>query len=442
MDSIYRISKDKLVDFFTAPSTLNRPKGLILAGMVGVGKTTVIQQCLKQLEAEVMSQSEQSRYELFEFSGDDVQFRQAVKKNSRFIWDEIQSKTQGRTLVFVDEVQKCEEVFDALKICFDHGVSFIVSGSNPAYLSSVAKKRLQRRGEFWILQTLSLPEILLHEKCIEREDLNLFAKVLLNRMPHIPLKLSAPLNSKVHEVCRRYLSVGGLPLAQLAPTQTLALQEVRKVVERGFELFKVVDEGLAETIEVELSKLHSQEFSYQGIMNRTGIRKRDPINQAIDELIHHGYLVRKKPYLTEDDRRSYLSVYSYTDPGVVTYLSGMPCVETNLGSRVEGMIHSRLWHGCNEQPLKTHLHYFKKYTVDSAGKTKFAAAGEIDFLIEQGSWLLPVEVKSTAQLTQIDTSTMDEFIAFHKLKFGIVLYGGLPVWRKEKKILFFPYWLV
>lgn len=75
-------------------------------------------------------------FEIFQFSGDDIQFRNSVAKDSRYLLQQILSKTQKKTFVFVDEAQKSESVFDALKIAFDtHKISFVVSGSNPTPFS-------------------------------------------------------------------------------------------------------------------------------------------------------------------------------------------------------------------------------------------------------------------------------------------------------------------
>lgn len=128
-----------------------------MAGIVGCGKTTTVQAALNRLSA---------RFSIHAFTGDDVSFRNAVASNGIYILDQVRAITQGPALVFVDEVQKSEAVFDALKLCFDNGVSFIVSGSNPKYLSSTCRKRLQRRADFIRLNPFSLPEILEHQNSV------------------------------------------------------------------------------------------------------------------------------------------------------------------------------------------------------------------------------------------------------------------------------------
>lgn len=79
-----------------------------MSGIVGYGKTTIIERTLESLGTE---------FNIIRYTGDDIQFRNAVLKDSRYIFNDIrsQSTSLNKTLVFVDEVQQSEEIFDALK---------------------------------------------------------------------------------------------------------------------------------------------------------------------------------------------------------------------------------------------------------------------------------------------------------------------------------------
>lgn len=428
---IYRKYQDIFLEFFSQ----EKPKGLILAGVVGCGKTTLIDQALAQMEG---------RYRVFRFSGDDVQFRQKVIADTRYVANEVRTRTRERSLVFIDEVQKCEEVFDAVKVAFDElGASFVISGSNPAFLNSVAKRRLQRRADFQVLLPLSLPEILAHRRMARLRDAARFREALFAWEEPDLTDLALDRNSvaDVRATVNTYLVAGGLPLAHLAPDEAAALVEVRQVVERGFELLSVADERLAEVVEIELADLHSREFSFQGVMSRTGVRKRDVITRVIDELMHHGYLVRKKPLVAEGSRKSYLAVYSYIDPGIVTYLSGRRDLEAVIGARVEGLAHARLLDVMSEEPVKTHLHYFKAHSITPKGTVKYAS-GEIDFVVEAGRRCIPVEVKAGDRVSPGEVPELRRFIVSAGAPYGIVLYAGLPAWLRDERILLWPYWLV
>ncbi|HLE12456.1 MAG: hypothetical protein A2504_07805 [Bdellovibrionales bacterium RIFOXYD12_FULL_39_22] len=135
--------------------------------------------------------------------------------------------------------------------------------------------------------------------------------------------------------------------------------------------------------------LQSQEFTYKNILAKARVRQRDIINRTIDQLINHGYLVRKRPIIFFDNKSSYLSIFSYIDPGIVTYLNGAnKLTEIAMGHQIEGYIHSRL-----------------------------------------------------SNLGNINTELITNFVKEQRCGYGIVIYGGVPYKDSKKKLLFGPYWL-
>ncbi len=199
--------------------------------------------------------------------------------------------------------------------------------------------------------------------------------------------------------------------------------------------------SLADTIRIELAHLHAQEFAYKNIFEKTRTKNRDVINQFIDQLVNNGYLVKKKPLLLDGKRTSYLSIFSYIDPGIVSYLTGDYHQDSSMGTRVEGYIHERLSQFIANSSFKSELHYFKPYTIDANDKVKYQS-GEVDFIFQHGKYLLPIEVKSSFNLSNLDLSPLENFIKKYKVPMGIVIYGGVPHIDLQKKILFWPFWLV
>lgn len=428
---IIRELHENLLRFFRPDS----PSGLILAGTVGSGKTTLVKRVLKELDDD---------FRVFSHTGDDLQFRQAVARNTRYLHEQVSAQTTRPALIFIDEVQKSELIFDAVKYAFDHtGASFIISGSNPAFLQTEARKRLQRRADLWNLAPFSLGEILCHEKMTQPEWVRQFRDVLFNWQNGQDVEIPLDLNEGIKRIMARYLCYGGFPLVHLAQNNDDRLVEIRKIVERGFELMSVDNETAADTIKLELARLDSREFAYQGVFQRTGLRRRDRINKVIDALINHGYLLKKKPLLIGEDRRSYLNNYSYIDPGIVTYLTGEELLEgdTETGFRVEGYLHNRLRQILQLKALKTQVNYYKPFTIDANNKVKYGA-GEIDFVVSMGKRMIPLEAKAGIDRSQVDTTLLAGFIRNRGVAFGVVAYGGLPYWDKRNRILYWPYWLI
>jgi predicted AAA+ superfamily ATPase len=427
---VQREIDDYLTRFFSGSA----PRALILAGIVGCGKTTVVQHLLERIAP---------HRAVFSFTGDEVGFRNTVATDTAFLVNRVRSSTQGPALVFVDEVQKTEAVFDALKICFDAGVSFVVSGSNPAYLATAARRRLQRRADFMTLAPFSLPEILHNQGWIHLEKCQEGLLDILDRNTQLTVPdLGLRLTEEIQTLSLRYLKIGGLPLAHLEVDATLAMRQIRTVVERGFEVIRHDNKNISDAVRTYLARNQSREFSYQSVMQRTGVRRRDDINSEIEELQGHGYLHAKRPTLMGEDRRSYLCVYAYADPGIVSYLSGTEePLSDDLGHRLEGMVHARLEFLRQLIPLKTELAYYKPFTVDQNNKTKFGP-GEIDFVYSRGTRHVPIEVKLTADVAAIDSTLVENFVRRYESPYGIILYGGVPQIRDDRRLIYWPYWAV
>lgn len=436
---IRRELEDAILNIFSGP----QKKGLILAGIVGCGKTTLAHKVLKDLKP---------RYETFEFTGDDLKFRTAVSQDTAYLTKTIRSVTSGRdVLVFIDEVQKIEQAFDAVKYAHDQsGISFIVSGSNPDFLNTTARRRLQRRADFLLLTPFSMPEILSHETGIDTSCVGEFRRMILaqenpaglgsrtlgSRTPDFSISLT----DEIKKTVGQYLIYGGFPLAYLESRPEEKLVEIRKVVERGFESLSKDNDNISDAVKLELAFAHSREFGYQGLFQKTGIRRRDIINRTIDRLLNYGYLVKKKPLLLGSDKRSYLSVYSYTDPGMVTYLTGSLDLGDQLGARIEGAVHGRLDQSLRHFPLKSAYGYYKPFTIDANDKVKFGP-GEIDLMIKMGRRIIPLEVKAADNLNSIKVPLLKETVARHHLPYGVVIYGGAPFYDQPEKIWYWPYWL-
>jgi predicted AAA+ superfamily ATPase len=427
MAHIYRELHSYLKNNFESKKNV----GLILSGIVGCGKTTLIEKVTSQLNGS---------FQTFSYSGDDTIFRVKVTENSKFLVEDIARQTSKPSIIFVDEVQKTPDVFDALKIAFDKGGhSFIVSGSNPAFLATTAKKRLQRRAEQIFLLPISLSELLTNKDIIP-ESYNSFNDILFTaenlQSIKVP-KVNKP--ADLYTLTTHYLTYGGLPLSLLAENPTQSLKEIRLTVERGFELLDIETSNVADRVRTELALLQSQEFTYKNILERTRLRRRDSINKIINDLMNHGYLVRKKPMLLKNKRESYLQIFSYIDPGIVYYLTGLNGVE-NLGFQLEGYIHARLSYRVFNSVYKSELGYYKPHKLE--GDNLRFDPGEIDFILTYGKRVVPIEVKMTDDISQINTKYIQDFLNSQCAPFGIVIYGGSPYIDHKNNILYWPYWMV
>lgn len=425
---IPRILEADIVDLFDGKA----PKGLILSGIVGCGKTTLIRHILEVLK---------NQYTVFSFTSDDVQFRAQLIEDTTSLFHHIRARTTGKALVFIDEVQKCEEVFDAIKYAFDQGdISFIISGSNPAYLTTIARKRLQRRSHFLTLHPLSLFEILSYEKKVPQIPYHKLVKLFGGEGFNWMKSLEAiALTKSTQELIDDYGEFGGLPLVWLAKGKKTKLQELQTVAERGFSPASEDADAFSDIARVAIAQLNSREFAYTTIFQKARTTKRHKVNAVIDELLNHGYVFKKTPHLFHASKISYLFVLSWVDPGLVHYYLGQSPWREERGFTIESMVHTALVRIAGLMPLKTSIYYYKPYSIDTNAKVKYQQ-GEVDFLFQVGSSFIPIEVKATSDIRAIDTTLMRMVMKDRRMKYGIVCYGGVPYIDTKAKIIYWPYW--
>jgi predicted AAA+ superfamily ATPase len=249
------------------------------------------------------------------------------------------------------------------------------------------------------------------------------------------------LSNEMTQLFKNYFIYGGLPLSILANEPAQKLKEIRLTTERGFDLMSNENKANSDLVRLELAKLNSKEFTYQNILTKTRVRQRAVINVIIDDLINHGYLVKKQPLILIKDKTSYLSVYSFTDPGIVSYLTADYDSESNLGSRVEAYVHARLAYLSYNSVFKSSISYFKPYSLDTNKNIRYSP-GEIDFIFSHGKRMIPIEVKSSNNFGNIDTDLICEFSKKHNCQYSVVLYGGIPHIDNTKNILFWPWWMI
>ena len=429
MPFISRIIESYAIKLFDNPA---ESKGLILAGIVGSGKTTLATSILKQLE---------SRYATFSFTSDDVQLRRRMIDDTTSLSKLIRSQTTRPALVFIDEIQKCEEAFDAIKYAFDQGnLSFIISGSNPGFLNTTARKRLQRRAHFMTLHPFSPSEIVSHELGLPPAPYERLVELVsgggwkwIHELP--PVDLTPPLQ----KIMETYIRFGGLPGVYRQESPEAKLLELQSVAERGFYPLSDDIGALADIIRVALAQTNSREFTYKTIFQKARTDKRYKINAVVDDLINQGYLFKKSPRLFHPSKASYLFILSWIDPGFVHYFTGVDPWENDRGYAIESVVHTALARMAGMIPTKTGISYFKPYTLDVNHKVKYQP-GEIDFLFERGVSIVPIEVKSAADLSSIETGHLQRFLQNHKAPYAVVFYGGVPYVNEKQRLVYWPYW--
>lgn len=435
MPPVIRDNYSFLLDIF-----LNRPSyGVILSGIVGCGKTFLVNQLCPEFE--------RMGYTVMRFEGDDVKFRSLVKSDTYFFIDQIKSQGALRPLIVIDEAQKEAEIFDALKLAFDKADAlFLVTGSNPRFLQVEAQHRLQRRGRIVPMLPFSIAELVKHHEPSLRKFDGQFESILTDKKALAELRLEKIKKpGEVDHIVCEYLKFGGLPAVQNTVKSPEKMLIVKLVAERGITDTYIKTQAVTDEVRRYLAMNNSQEFTYQGLHQVIRSTKRREVDDIVDHLLNFGYILKKRPFLGEFEltKKTYFAVYSWIDPGFVSYFTGdLDANDQNDGFRLEASIHAKLFQILENLSFSAGVFYYKPYTQkESTGDLVFLK-GEIDFIIRIGSKIIPIEVKMGTNIRNFQLDTIKDFVTANKLEFGIVLYGGSPFIDEESKLIYYPYWMI
>jgi predicted AAA+ superfamily ATPase len=127
----------------------------------------------------------------------------------------------------------------------------------------------------------------------------------------------------------------------------------------------------------------------------------------------------------------------WTDPGLACFLAGIHDAATLMESREAGRLFETLvWlHlGILAQRMtpRPTLHHWRT-----------ATGVEVDFVVEHGRRLLPIEVKSTTRPGYDDAKGVEAFLAeYPEAKVGLVIHAGDEVRRLGERVAAVPWWVL
>jgi len=425
MKYIQRQLEPEIKEYLEHPSA----RGVILAGIIGVGKTTLTNKIVNDLS---------NIFQCFSFSGDDLRFRQAIAADTRYLVKSIRSQTSERALVFIDEIQKTPEILDAIKLAFDEEkISFIVTGSEPQYLLNETRRRLQRRARAFCLYPFSLNEIYAHKNLCEKVDITLWHQLIKGETPEPLLDIKGDWK-KITKDFESYRSFGTVPLVYQEKTNKEKLYAITNIIDRGYQPIAGLNQRDADIIITEIARLNNREFTYQTILNKTRLKRREKINAVIDFYSNNGLLLSRVRKLFIDYKQSYHIIYSFVDPGLAFYIHREHISEdTDNGFDLESIVHAQIRNWQNFYPFPISVYYYTPYYQIPSGQVKYKN-GSIDFLIEADSFTIPIEVKSTSNINRINVPVLHDYIQSGRAKYGIVIYQGSPWYDKHSKIYYLP----
>ena len=386
---MHRLFLEKLEKWKNKP---NR-KPLIIRGARQVGKTWIMKEFGRQYFEKVVYISfdnNEHMKNVFDMDFDVERIISALK---------IESKTQiepQNTLLIFDEIQEVPKALTALKYFYENAPEYVIvaAGSLLGVALHEGTNFPVGKVEFLNLYPLNFREFLL---AIGEEEL---AQVLKSG----DYAIMNAFGSKYADLLRKYYYVGGMPEVVQTYVDTDDLDEVR-ALQKGLLQYYANDfskhaptevvpriQMVWNSIPMQLAK-ENRKFVYGAI--REGARAKDfelAIQWLSDcGLIHKGYRVKKPgmPLISYMDMNSFkmylldvglLAAQSNLDAR--TLLEKNAVLEEFKGALTEQYIAQELA-ACGEE-----LYY---YSTDNS-------SGEIDFVIQKGVDIIPIEVKAEENL--------------------------------------------
>ena len=345
---------------------------------------------------------------------------------------------KGETLVFFDEVQLCPDIVTAIKFLVDEGsYRYILSGS----LLGVELKDLR-----------SVPVGYMGVKELYPLDFEEFTGALgvgtmvieaLRRAWETLQPVDPFVHSKVMELFRLYLVVGGMPAAVSRYLTDNNLQQVMQVQQEIWQLYqrdiaqydsarKLYIEDIFRMIPPELSAKNKR-FILKDLNEHAKFeRYRNGFLWLVDAgvaLPVYNVAEPKVPLLLSQSRTLFKLFQSDVGLLAAQYAEGIQLriltgdADINFGAVYENVVAQELVaHG-----LKPYYYNNKK-------------RGEVDFVVEQAGSVLPIEVKSGKDYTQ--HRALSNLLNCEEYEFPLAVVFNNDNLRVDGKVVYAPIYMV
>ncbi len=416
--------------FFTlVENYLDKDISLSISGLRRVGKTTILFQLINHLLDRGV---DRRRVFYFQFSEEAANLEKILSAFfSSFAADEA---VRGEFYIFLDELQYAKKWQTTIKRYVDQNkrIKFIITGSASIYLWRQTRESLAGRLLDFRLDPLSFSEMLRLKNGYQEKysaiqalkdgaaELEVFKKIQRERLPFENLfgnylrfgEFPALLfHLDDFEYSRKYLKDGIIDKILL---KDIRLFEVEKQEEIA-SLHKICCSNIAQTINLR-NVSRETELSYPTIKKYLSVLKKTFLIES----------AKNRLKSVRSQSKSLDKIFSVSTNLAAATLSlddplNPPCLDFR-GHIIENFIYNRV------KKIGS-VYYYRK-----AGK-------EIDFVVEAGNQIIPLEVKSAEVIKKTDANHLIAFMEKNNLRRGYLIYGGDPKIMEigNKKIYLLPY---
>lgn len=425
--------------------SFERPLVSALLGPRRVGKTTLLKYYMNLhptrkwvvLNMDILSQRK----------------RVANEELERMIEQEALQKLGGgeKIWVFIDEAQKCPELFDQVKLIYDahigeDHVKFILTGSAHLNLHQLTAESLAGRVELLHLREFNLREMTLlvhpHLKLPADSTLDtLFTSNSFNVLEKAHAELR-PFEKLLNASLENHLLWGGLPETFQEGSEKSRLKYLGDYQQTYLEK----DIRAIETV----SDLALFENLMKICAELTGSLRDD---KKITEALHcsRNTLLKYRSYLLAT--LQYIEIYPFIESsikrlvkspkgylinnGLISYLTGIYDLSIlritgGIGHRFENWLVNEIQTWMDNAADRHQIHFWRT-----------PAGAEVDFVLTIGKNVIPVEATCSSQIDSKKLNNLKSFLCYTpKCNLGIFCYLGPLSYDEKTRILFLPAWMI
>ena len=411
---ISRKIEKRLQQFYSG----DEKKALLLTGARQVGKTFIVREFGKKFSSfvEINFLENKAARNLFEAGKDssDLLMRLSLMTDKKLI--------PGKTLIFLDEVQECKEIVTAIKFLVEEGsYRYVLSGS----LLGVDLKDIRSVPVGYMdveeMFPLDFEEFVMANGVSERVISDL-REHFLNRTP-----VDSFIHEKISELFRLYLIVGGMPAAVNKYLATNNIQDVireqrsilrayKKDIGKYDPQNKLYLEDIFDLIPSELNSKNKRFIMKDLNENFKLSRYTNSFIWLKDAgVAHPTYCVSEPIVPLLLSKATNLFKLFLSDVGLLAsmYMDG---IQMKILNGEKSINFGAVYENAVAQELKAHG--FELYYYNNKKQ------GELDFVVERGGEVLPIEVKSGKAYTK--HISLENVLANKRYGFkeAYVLYNG------------------
>jgi predicted AAA+ superfamily ATPase len=353
--------------------------------------------------------------------------------------------------VFIDEAQKCPELFDQVKLLYDkhkgkNHIKFILTGSAHLNLHQLTAESLAGRVELLHLREFNLREMtnLKHQNLVlpPESALNkIFKNEAIKKLKESCSQLR-PFQNLLEDSLRSHILWGGLPETIDESSDENRLKYLGDYLQTYLEKdIRAIDSIGDLNLFQDLMKICAEQTGSL----RDDKKLIDALHSSRNTLLkYRNYLlatlqyIELYPYIGSSIKRLVKSPKGYLiNNGLVSYLTGihqLPILQNTglIGHRFENWFLNEMLTWLDTAPERHQISFWRT-----------PVGAEVDFVVTLGTGVIPFEITYTTQAPTKKLRNLKSFLQSNPASgLGILCYMGPLAYMEAERILLLPAWVI